>query len=75
MEAVPDELARATVEAALRFAAGQTGAIPGPVVAWAEAVARRKQLGEVLAEVSRCVAGAVAAGASLLGHPGPEGGR
>jgi RNA polymerase sigma factor (sigma-70 family) len=70
VEAVPDALARATVEAALQFAAGETGAVPGPVAAWAEAVARRKHLGEVLAEVCRRVAGT-----GLLGHPGPEGDR
>ncbi|HEX8204285.1 MAG TPA: hypothetical protein VF590_27655, partial [Isosphaeraceae bacterium] len=65
---VPDALARATVEAALRFAAGQTGAIPEQVTAWAEVAACRKPLGESLAEASQRIAGAVSAGASVLAH-------
>jgi hypothetical protein len=57
---VPEELVRATVEAALPFAAGETGSIPDSVIAWSDAVAGRKHLGAVLAAVSRRVAGALA---------------
>jgi RNA polymerase sigma factor (sigma-70 family) len=62
MAVVPAGLRQATVEAALRFAAGETRAISEQVTTWAEVAARRWHLGAALAEASRRIVATVAAG-------------